>query len=98
MWSIAVHGEVPVGRVIHAADFLLFPVVTPAVRQKCYEAFKEAYGSDMYEILDSYRDVQITRNGRQQTSGQRKKEFKKAEAKLVKFVSGAIAFPFGSHV
>ena len=46
----------------------------------------------MYEILDGYRDVQITRNGRQQTSGQRKKEFKKAETKLVEFVSCAISF------
>ena len=61
--------------------------MTPAVRRECYEAFKEAYGSEVHEILESYREIQIAQNGQRQTGGQRKRDFKKAEAKLIEFVS-----------
>ena len=61
--------------------------MTTAVRRRCYEAFKDAYGSNADEILEKFREVQIVKNAQRQTGGQRKKDFKKAEAKLIEFVS-----------
>ena len=76
----------------YLADSSLYAVVTPAVRRECYEAFKQKHGSKTDQILESFREFQIARNGQQQTSGQRKQVFKKAETKLVEFVSCAISF------
>ena len=73
----------------YLADSSLYAVVTPAVRRECYEAFKQKHGSKTDQILESFREFQIARNGQQQTSGQRKQVFKKAETKLVELVSAA---------
>ena len=72
------------------ADCSSFAAVTPAIRQKCYDAFKEVYGSDAFEILENYRNMQITTEGQHQTSGQRNKDFRKCQTKLIEFVSASI--------
>ena len=93
--AIAVEGEIPCTVCeSHLVELSSYAVVTPAIRQKCYEAFKKTHGPKTSQILESFREVQIARDGQSQTSGQRKKVFKKAETKLVELVSVAVIVRF----
>ena len=80
----------------HLPDSCSFTVITPAVRRQCYKAFLQKHGSNSDAILENFREVQIARNGQQQTAGQRKQVFRKAEMKLVELVSAAKSITFDS--
>ena len=57
-------------------------------------AFLQKHGSNSDAILENYHEVQIARSGQQQTAGQRKQVFKKAEMKLIDLVSAAKSMTF----